>query len=154
GWLLHPALLDLATGWAMGLIEGYEPTHLWAPVSYASVRVHRPLPAEIRSWVRNAGPNRADAPFARFDVTLTDPSGAVCVEIKDFPTRRLGGALVLWARPDPRGLKFPKNEPAEARPLSPGGARLRHNLSHGIRPEEGAEAFGRALALGLPQVVV
>ena len=42
GYLLHPALLDLATGWAMELIPGYEPTHLWVPVSYRSVRVHAP----------------------------------------------------------------------------------------------------------------
>lgn len=153
GFRLHPALLDLATGWAMGLIEGYEPTHLWAPVSYASARVHRPLPAEIRSWVRNAGPNRADGSFARFDVTLTDPEGRVCVEIEGFSIRRLDGAFDLSARPDPRELEFPRDETA-ARPTSPAEARLRHNLSQGIRPEEGAEAFGRALALGLPQVAV
>ena len=42
GYLLHPALLDLATGWAMELIPGYAPTHLWVPVSYRSVRVHAP----------------------------------------------------------------------------------------------------------------
>ncbi|MCB1348911.1 MAG: SDR family NAD(P)-dependent oxidoreductase, partial [Maritimibacter sp.] len=35
GYRLHPGLLDLATGWAMGLIEGYEPgKYLWVPVSY------------------------------------------------------------------------------------------------------------------------
>ena len=153
GWLLHPALLDLATGWAMGLIAGYEPRHLWAPVSYGAVRVHGPLPAEIRSWVRNAGENRADAPFARFDVTLTDPSGAVLVEVEGFAIRRLDSGLDLAARPDPRELEFPQG-PAEDRAPSPAEARLRHNLSQGIRAQEGAEAFGRALALGLPQVAV
>lgn len=153
GWLLHPALLDLATGWAMGLIEGYRPDHLWAPVSYGAVRVHRPLPAEIRSWVRSAGENRADSPFARFDVTLTDPSGAVCVEVEGFAIRRLEGGLDLAARPDPRELDFPPGSAAAHAP-SPAEARLRHNLAQGIRPEEGAEAFGRALALGLPQVLV
>jgi acyl transferase domain-containing protein/thioesterase domain-containing protein/acyl carrier protein len=153
GWLLHPALVDLGTGWAMGLIENYAPTHLWAPVSYARVRVHRPLPAEIASFVRNAGPNRADAPFARFDVTLTDPEGDICVEIEGFTIRRLDGGLDLAAPPDPRELEFPDG-PAQARPPSPAEERLRHNLGQGIRPEEGAEAFGRALALGLPQVAV
>ena len=44
-WLLHPALMDLATGWAMDLIAGYQPDHLWVPVSYGLVRVLRPLPA-------------------------------------------------------------------------------------------------------------
>ena len=46
GYVLHPALLDLATGWAMRLIAGYAPDHLWVPVSYREVRVHRPLPAQ------------------------------------------------------------------------------------------------------------
>ncbi|MFD1807687.1 hypothetical protein ACFSHQ_04525 [Gemmobacter lanyuensis] len=36
---MHPALMDLATGWAMGLIAGYRPDHLWVPVSYGRVRV-------------------------------------------------------------------------------------------------------------------
>ncbi|MGB8813718.1 MAG: SDR family oxidoreductase, partial [Paracoccaceae bacterium] len=67
GWLLHPALLDLATGWAMGLIAGYQPTNLWVPVSYASVKVYAPLPAQILSWVRNAGDNQASGTMASFD---------------------------------------------------------------------------------------
>ncbi|HEX9857117.1 MAG TPA: thioesterase domain-containing protein, partial [Paracoccaceae bacterium] len=37
---------------------------------------------------------------------------------------------------------------------SPAEARLLHNLSQGIRPDEGAEAFRRAVATGLPQVIV
>ena len=58
GCLLHPALLDIATGWAMDLIAGWQPTQLWVPVSYARVRVHAPLPPRIVSWVRNAADNR------------------------------------------------------------------------------------------------
>ncbi|MBL9055366.1 MAG: SDR family NAD(P)-dependent oxidoreductase, partial [Rhodobacteraceae bacterium] len=49
GWLLHPALMDLATGWAMELIAGYAPDHLWVPVGDDSIRVLRPLPADIVS---------------------------------------------------------------------------------------------------------
>ncbi len=154
GWLLHPGLLDLATGWAMGLIDGYEPSHLWVPVSYGAARVHRPLPATIASWVRGAGENRADAPFARFDVTLTDPEGNVCVEIEGFTIRRMDGALDLGGLPDPREVAFEKAGASGGLPPSPAEERLRHNLSQGIRPAEGAEAFGRALALGLPQAIV
>ena len=72
--------------------------------------------------------------------------------------RRAVGPVEVWtndlaARPDPRELEFPQG-PAEDRAPSPAEARLRHNLSQGIRAQEGAEAFGRALALGLPQVAV
>lgn len=40
GYLLHPGLLDPATGWAMHLIPGYKGGHLWVPLNYQSIRVH------------------------------------------------------------------------------------------------------------------
>ncbi len=102
-WLLHPALMDIATGWAMNLIAGYAPDHLWVPVSYAQVRVYRALPASIVSHVRNAADNRAGDASASFDVTLATPDGAVCVDIEGFTIRRLDGALALsCARPAAR----------------------------------------------------
>lgn len=157
GYLLHPALLDLATGWAMQLIAGYTPDHLWVPVSYREVRVHRPLPVQLWSWVRNAQDNRADAPFAVFDVTLCDAQGEVCVEIEGFSIRRLeeGGFSASANRLDARELVFdePGRGGAQAK-LSPAEEQLQYNVSQGILPHEGADAFGRALATGLPQVVV
>ena len=153
GHLIHPALMDLATGWAMRLIAGYQATHLWVPVSYARIAVYRPLPAQIHSWVRNAADNRADSPFAQFDITLTDADGNVCINIQGFQIRRMDGALALTARPDPREVEF-ADTGSDTRDLSPAEERLRHNLSHGIRATEGAEAFARAVALGQSQIIV
>ncbi|MGO4907387.1 SDR family NAD(P)-dependent oxidoreductase [Pseudorhodobacter sp. W20_MBD10_FR17] len=149
-WRLHPALMDLATGWAMGLIEGYCPDHLWVPMSYATVRVFAPLPATITSWVRNAAPNRANDATAVFDVTLADATGKVCVEITGFTIRKLEGALSFTA-PDPRELTFDNTSDKQ---LSPAEERLAHTLSQGIQPAQGAEAFTRALALNAPQIIV
>ncbi|RUS60147.1 SDR family NAD(P)-dependent oxidoreductase [Pseudorhodobacter sp. E13] len=149
-WRLHPALMDLATGWAMGLISGYQPTHLWVPMSYARMRVHAPLGASITSWVRNAAPNRASDPTAVFDITLADATGKVCVEIEGFTIRRLEGALAFTA-PDARDLAFDDDGPKQ---LSAAEERFAHSLSQGIRPAEGAAAFARALGLEAPQVIV
>lgn len=157
GFLLHPALLDLATGWAMRLITGYEPQRLWVPVSYREVRVHRPLPANIWSWVRNAQDNRADAPFAVFDVTLCDDDGQVCVEVLGFSIRQLDEAgFGAGSRLDAREVEFDAAAPGSGgdHKLSPGEEQLQYNISQGIRPAEGADAFGRALATGLSQVIV
>ncbi|WP_439519436.1 type I polyketide synthase [Hydrogenophaga sp.] len=157
GYLMHPALLDLATGWAMQLIAGYAPDHLWVPVSYREVRVHRPLPATVWSWVRNARDNRADAPFAEFDVSLCNAQGEVCVEVLGFSIKRLeeGGFAASTSRLDARELVFDDAVSAEAHnKLSPAEEQLQYNISQGILPPEGADAFGRALATGLPQVVV
>ncbi len=156
GHLLHPALMDIATGWAMELIPGYTPTHLWVPVSYARVRVYHPLPARIVSWVRSAIDNREDGESASFDITLATPDGTVLVEIEGFSIRRLAYSGVLRAAPRLSASEVEFDAPAagQAQPLSPAEERLQHNLSQGILPSEGADAFARAMSLGLQQVVV
>nr|WP_255455883.1 type I polyketide synthase [Salipiger sp. PrR003] len=154
GCLLHPALLDIATGWAMALIPGWQPTHLWVPVSYARVRVYGSLPDRIVSWVRSAADTRAESGTASFDVTLCAPDGSVLMEITGFTLRRLDTPEQLQAAPRLTAAELETEDQGAAQPLSPAEERLAHTLSQGIRPEEGVEGFARALALGLPQVVV
>lgn len=149
-YALHPALLDIATGWAMRLIDGYEGRALWVPMSYGAIRVFAPLPPAILSHVRIAADTRTGSGTARFDITLTDPQGKVLAEIRDFALRRQEGGLAI-AAPRPGEIRV---EPGPDAPESPAEARLLHNLREGIRPAEGAEAFRRARALGLPQVLV
>ena len=151
-WQLHPALMDLATGWAMKLIAGYEPSHLWVPVSYGLVRVLRALPADIVSHVKNAAANRNTDATARFDIVLATPEGEVCVEIEGFTIRRLDGEL-SFPKPDERQLQFDMDK-AQVRANQPSDERLLHNFANGIRPSEGAEAFRRALACGQGQIIV
>ena len=151
---LHPALMDIATGWAMELIEGYQPTHLWVPVRYGRVKVHAPLGAQVVSWVRNAADNRADGETASFDITLCDRSGAVLVEISGFTIRKLASADMLKSAPRLTAAELEVEDGDATQPLSPAEERLAHNLSQGILPAEGVEAFHRALALGARQVVV
>ena len=151
GLILHPGLMDLATGWAIGLAPGYSDDSLWVPLAYGAVRVWRPLPAELRSWVRLAEGGAPD--MASFDITLCDPQGAVCVEIEGFQMTRLAAGAFA-----PAPLTAAEVEPATgqraAAPLSPAEERLAWTVSQGIRPDEGVEALSRALALGLPQVLV
>ncbi|MCR8549104.1 SDR family NAD(P)-dependent oxidoreductase [Salipiger sp. P9] len=155
GCLLHPALMDIATGWAMELIEGYQPTHLWVPVSYSRVRVHAPLTDHVVSWVRNAAQNRADAETASFDITLCAPDGMVLVEISGFTIHKLAQADILHAAPRLTAAELETDAPQDAaQPLSPAEERLAHNLSQGILPAEGVSAFARTLAFDVPQVVI
>ncbi|MGP6089428.1 type I polyketide synthase [Antarctobacter jejuensis] len=151
---LHPALMDIATGWAMELIEGYQPTHLWVPVRYGRVRVHGPLPTKVVSWVRNAADNRADRETASFDITLCDEAGRVAVEISGFTIRKLESADVLKSAPRLTVAELEVDDTDTTQPLSAAEERLAHNLSQGILPGEGVDAFHRALALGAKQVVV
>lgn len=154
GTLLHPALLDIATGYAMELVPGYDPAAaLWVPVAYGTLRVHAPLPDSVRSWVRLA---HDDVPpdCTVFDVTILDQAGAVLVEIERFTVKRLADpGLVADGRHRAAEIEVETRRPA---PQGEGAAaaRLAAQVRQGILPEEGVEAFFRAVAAGRPQVVV
>ncbi|OED50668.1 polyketide synthase [Rhodobacteraceae bacterium (ex Bugula neritina AB1)] len=155
GCLLHPGLLDLATGWAMKLIPGYEGSALWVPVSYATIRVFAPLTADIFSHMRLSGtPENCSAAF---DVTITDADGAVLVEIESFRMQRLAGGFDTAAeqgQQDATASQLGLEPAGSPQPLSPEERRLQLNISNGIKAEDGGPALVRALASGLPQVVV
>ena len=52
-WSIHPALLDLATGSALYLLEGYEDSAaLYLPLSYKGITFYRPLPTWFYSHIR------------------------------------------------------------------------------------------------------
>ncbi len=151
GYLLHPGLMDIATGWAVALIPGYTARHLWVPLSYGDINLHAPLPADIRSHVRLAEGAAADG-FARFHVTITDALGAILVDVRDFAMKRLEGALAEVPPPDAREVIFEGVDSAPS--LSPAEERLARMVRQGIRAQEGPEALRRALALDVPQVMI
>ncbi|MBL4812148.1 MAG: SDR family NAD(P)-dependent oxidoreductase, partial [Rhodobacteraceae bacterium] len=147
-YALHPGLLDLATGWAMELIEGYEAKNLWVPVSYGSVRVYGPLPADLVSYVKITQNAASGSDFATFSIVLAAADGAVALEADGFTIRRLDGALRF-------GAASPANAVSDGPiPLSAAEERLQHNLSQGISADEGASAFFAALGAGRSQIVV
>ncbi|MBT8168155.1 SDR family NAD(P)-dependent oxidoreductase [Ruegeria litorea] len=156
GYQLHPGLMDLATGWAISLAPGYDGTSLWVPVSYRAIQVFSPLPREIRSWVRLSEGSAAVDGFVSFDVTLSDPNGQICVEIEGFQMQATTGTIDLSpaAAPDADAVALGLEAHSSDAPLSPEEQRLHHNISQGIRREEGPEALRRALNTGLSQVYV
>ncbi len=153
GFQLHPALLDIATGWAMKLIDGYDGANLWVPATYQSISVYRSLPDRIASWVRLPKATHANDATARFDITITDMDGNICMDIHGFVIRRMD-TVTDFAAPKVTSISPSTLGKQATRPLSPAEERLRHNLSQGIRTDEGPELFFRAMATGLPQVVV
>ena len=149
---LHPGLLDIATGFAMDLIEGYSDvqtsTHLWVPVSYGGFQYHRPLNSRIIAWVRNASTNRNEDEFVSFDVTLFDERGNLLVEVKKLTLRKLSGSIDVAAEDSQSQLErsaSPIMGMSEFRQLSPAELAFQHNLSQGILPSEGTAALFTAL---------
>jgi acyl transferase domain-containing protein/thioesterase domain-containing protein/acyl carrier protein len=150
---LHPALLDLATGFAMELITGYndgeKAANLWVPVSYGELRIHHPLEQSIKSWVRGCGENKVSDEFARFDVSITDDTGRVLLEVKELTIKKLENSLDFTEAPYPTSneveMDKPKTGTGEVRQLSPAEQAFHHNLTQGILPEEGARAIDYVL---------
>ncbi|MET0170204.1 MAG: SDR family NAD(P)-dependent oxidoreductase, partial [Aliihoeflea sp.] len=82
GCLVHPALLDIATGCAMELVPGYAPNDtLWAPASYGSFTLHKALPRQFDSIIRLADSADLGEGYAAFDVQIVDADGILIVEI-------------------------------------------------------------------------
>lgn len=151
----NPALLDIATGWAMALIPGYSAQNLWVPMSYGSVTLHCDLPLEIVSHVRLVSGDAATGE-TRFDVTIADESGEVCVEITGFAITRVASSTgFLRATPPRRNeVEFAQHDGPGDRPLSAAEERLVYNLSQGIRADEGVAEFEAAIRFGRPEIVI
>lgn len=152
--ILHPSLMDIATGWAMKLIPTYNSKHLWVPVGYNKLRVFSALPRSIVSHVRLTSSIALDG-MAHFDVTICKPDGTVCCEVEGFSIRRVktvsGFAL---AKPPSRSEIVFDNAPTAKSSLSKAEEQLVHNVTQGIPPEQGAVMFEEALRGSYSQIVI
>lgn len=142
---LHPALVDLGTGFAMDLIDSYTGSTLWVPISYERIRIHSRLPQVIRSIITVGPASSERSGFACFDVVLTDDDGRVLVEIDEFSIKRLDGALDVHPGGSPADDVTFDADAHSDRHLSRSELVFQHTLRQGILPDQGADAFERAL---------
>lgn len=158
---VHPAILDIATGYAMQLIDGYSASdsQLWVPVSYATFTYQRPLTQKVFSWVKSSGSHSVKDGFASFDVSIFDEFGQLLVEVNKLTIKRLEGEVNFANSAPAGGLEkddsLHESGDAEFRQLSPSELAFQHNLSQGILPKEGSEALFKVLKFGkTPEIIV
>ncbi len=153
GFIAHPALLDIATGFAIGLADAYgSQSVLWAPVEYGSVIVYGPLPSRIFSWARLVDSSEFGEGYAAFDIRITDADGTVVLDISRFVMKQLNDDLSLNQMPavsEPSPVEAHTTEPS-----SPAQIRFARQVQNGIRPQEGFDALLRALATGQTQPII
>ena len=149
---LHPALLDIATGYAMELVLGYgEGASLYVPMSYQRIRVHGPLVNRVVSWVRGAPDNQADKEIASFDIVIADETGRVLFEVEQFTVRKID-ARMNFAASTAKSADAAQTDAGAH--LSPAQRNFRQTLAAGILPEEGVAVLERVLAAEpRPQVI-
>jgi acyl transferase domain-containing protein/acyl carrier protein len=140
-WPVHPALLDLATGSALYLIQGYEESEaIYLPLSYKRITLYRPLPARFYSHIRCRQEHTTQREIATFSFTLLDGDGHVLAEIEEFALRRIAATSDNPA-PVPQ-LRAPVTygEPAE--------------LFEGMSSADGIKAFDRILSSDMPAGII
>ncbi len=176
---LHPALLDLATGFVAAAAGGAAEPYL--PFSYAGLRQARPLPATVYSHARRladaapafTGAAKPGAPATRsYAVTLYDVTGQVLLTIDQYVFRRVEPGAPLAAPVDPidRAGAAHRADPAD-RADRPGTTdkpaqadqadaadrtdRADPAARTGLSNAEGVDVFARVLShMPLPQVLV
>jgi acyl transferase domain-containing protein/thioesterase domain-containing protein/acyl carrier protein len=128
---LHPALLDLATGSALYLIDDYRQSDsLYFPMSYKRAVIYRRLPSKFSSHIRSRRRNEARHDVATFDLTLLDERGKVLGEIEGFSMRLVRDPESALTMPG----QVRQNDLVES------------STQRGIAPAEGAKAFTRILS--------
>ena len=95
-YLIHPALLDLATGCALYLVRDYgDSDAVYLPLTYRRIRVFASLPRKIFSHIRVLQPGSAKGEVATFEITITDEHGNVLVVIEEFAMRRIANFAAI-----------------------------------------------------------
>ncbi|HEB54456.1 MAG TPA: SDR family NAD(P)-dependent oxidoreductase, partial [bacterium] len=149
----HAALLDMAFGCGIRLLSAGHDDALFVPVGCERIVVHGRLPARLVSSVRLRD-NDAHARLGTLDVTLATPGGVVVAELLGLSLYgvrgNFGGATASAEAPAKVavGSPTPTQEPKAPTP------RIAAILARGITAPEGMAGFERALATGLPRVVV
>ncbi|OAB44753.1 non-ribosomal peptide synthetase [Paenibacillus glacialis] len=82
-YLLHPALLDLATS------SYVEDGQLYMPLYYKKVTVYAPLTAKCHSFLKVKNDWKQANELLEYNIDIMDDSGNVLVKIEDFTLRRI-----------------------------------------------------------------
>ncbi len=152
-YLLHPAVLDCATSFLMGVYRGNDS---YLPFSYKRIAIVAPLPVKVYAHCRYKAEEAGNTIV--YDIDILDEEGNRLVAIESYTLVKVASGRAPSA---PSALPGESGEtvetaapmgeqPAAAAPVSPEMEILRN----AIRPDEGIEAFRRILSAPLSQVLV
>jgi acyl carrier protein len=142
---IHPALFDFATASALAALDGYGACpDFFVPFAYERVRATA-LGAAVWAHSRIKPGIDASSSVILADVTIYSETGEVVAVVEGFAMRRLASGQLAADRSAARTDTGSALTPAALT------ARL---IERGVRSDEGAVAFERALSAGLGHQVV
>ena len=133
---LHPAVLDVATGFVHFLTEGD-----YLPLAYERITIWARMPRRIFSYLRLQTDLAKASDVITSDISILDESGSELVRIEGFSMKRVREAWLGQGQKSSTSAQTEQN--------------LLRNISEGMSPQQGAEVFHRILTQGRsPQVIV
>jgi acyl transferase domain-containing protein len=143
-YTLHPALLDLATGFMRRLYGG-----VYLPFSYKQLTVKRSLPSHIYSYVQAIANQDTHMETLTFNVQILDEQGRELVTVDEFTMRKVKGDRLIDSTPSSSS-----NEVASSLESEIPQDEIDAIAQRGITPQEGIEVFRRVLQGVCPQVLI
>ncbi|AOY76261.1 SDR family NAD(P)-dependent oxidoreductase [Clostridium formicaceticum] len=95
-YMLHPSLLDSALQASIGLImlrEDKNPLKLSLPFALQELEIFKNCTREMWALVGFSDGSKAKDKVQKFDITMCDEQGEICVQMKGFSTRGLEGEV-------------------------------------------------------------
>lgn len=151
-FLLHPSLMDAATGFVQTVGEGF-----YLPMAYGKVRIKRPMQRKIYSYIESKDQGFSGKETISCNILIMDEQGNELVEIEEFLIRRIKDVASLdTSSPQSKGIRHATSEPSPGMHSQDSIRMVAANPTVGILPLEGAEAFGRMLSTSVntPQILV
>ena len=151
---LHPALLDMALGFARLYLGGDED---YLPLSYKCLKFRAPLAGRLYSHA-HAEDNHSQGETITYNVTITDEHGQVLVEVEAFTAKRVRGPKLNAGARAPVQYFNPQDKRIASDGTQTGALKfsvLQEALKEAIGTEEGLDALKRILSSrAAPQVAV
>ncbi len=89
-YVLHPAIMDMATGTAQSLNNDYDPVKdLYIPISYSHITVYKKLCQKMYSHVVYSADEGQGSQTSIFDVVICNEQGEVLVVVNQFIMKRV-----------------------------------------------------------------
>lgn len=139
GFSLHPALLDVATAYAMAYIA--RPGVAFLPFFYKRLTIKAPMTQRVFAHARFSTVDEPNREMLPLDIVVMDENGRELLEIEQYTLRRVPEEFM--------------NRAADATPGAKSESKAKRKLYVGLKNAEGAEVIERVLAAPLgAQVLV
>jgi polyketide synthase PksN len=95
-YVLHPSILDCGLQACVGLVmasasesavTSRSPVSTALPFALKEVKIFRPCPASVWSWVRPSAGSSANEHLQKLEIDLCDDKGEICVKLQGYSSR-------------------------------------------------------------------